>query len=83
MDVARGVHVIARHDGDYELEVSRQSDGGLIRRFNFVVEDGKIKPLAASQLGHEPAIDYVVPRVLKRGSNRDEFVEAIWLKRKN
>lgn len=72
-----------RNDGEYQLEVSRQSDGALIRRFDFTVADNKIEPIAATELGYEPAVDYIVPRVLKRGSNRYEFVEAIWLRRKN
>lgn len=69
-----------KQDGDYLIEVHRQSDKALIRRFNLTVKDGKIQPLAASELGHQPAIDYIVPRVTK-GSQRYEFVEAIWLKR--
>ncbi|HED54160.1 MAG TPA: hypothetical protein ENJ00_08160 [Phycisphaerales bacterium] len=67
-------------DGTYSLNVSRKSDNQLIRRFGFTVVDGKIQELPATKLGFEPRMDYIVPRVVKRGGNRYEFLPATWLK---
>ena len=66
-------------DGSYDLKVARASDGAPLRHFKFTVAGGKIQPLARTQLGFEPAIDFIVPRVLKKGSTGFEFVEAIWI----
>lgn len=67
-------------DGDYEIVVTRKSDGGVIRSFTYTARGGKILPLPNSALDYEPRIDYVVPKVTKKGSNKYEFVDAIWLK---
>ena len=70
------------NDGSYALLVNRRSDGQLLRRFEVVVEGGKIRQLAATELGFEPQVDYMVPRVIRPGANRYEFIEAIWLQSK-
>jgi len=67
-------------DGTYSLKVIRTSDNTLIRRFGFTVTDGKIEELPATKIGFEPRMDYIAPRVLKRGVNHYEFIPAIWLK---
>ena len=66
-------------DGQYDLKVARASDGAPLRHFKFTVAGGKIQPLARSQLGFDPAIDFIAPRVVKKGSTAFEFVEAIWI----
>ena len=55
-------------DGDYVLDVARASDGVKLRKFVFAVADGAIQPLPRTQLGFDPAVDYMVPRVTKKGS---------------
>lgn len=69
-------------DGDYELIVTRAGDGKEIRRFVYTAKDGKIGRLPQTDLGHEPRLDAIVPRVRKKGSTGFEFVEAIWLQQK-
>ncbi len=66
-------------DGTYVLDVARASDGAKLRKFVFAVADGAIQPLPRTQLGFDPAVDYMVPRVTKKGSTMFEFVEAIWI----
>lgn len=68
-----------QQDGQYELQVSRSSDGLKIRSFDFQVADAEIVRLERSKLGHEPATDYLMPRVLKRGATGLEMTEAIWI----
>lgn len=67
-------------DGDYTLDITRKSDGALIRSFKFTVADNKIEQLEATELDFDPHIDYILPRVTKKGANMYGFVEAIWLK---
>ena len=67
-------------DGAYEVRVTRKSDGKMIRSYDFDVAGGVITPLPQTQLGYEPASDYVLPRVLKRGATTLEMVEAIWIR---
>ena len=67
-------------DGDYTLEITRQSDDALIRSFKVTVKDGKIQNLPATALDTDPHIDYITPRVTVKGANMYGFVEAIWLK---
>ena len=69
-----------KEDGEYSIDITRKSDGALIRSFKCTVADGKIQPLESSALDFDPHIDYSAPRVIKKGSNQYEFVEAIWLK---
>jgi len=69
-----------KEDGAYDLEIVRGSDEAVIRSFAVTVEGGTIAPLENSAIDFEPHIDYVAPRVKKKGSNRYEFVEAIWLR---
>jgi hypothetical protein len=66
-------------DGDYKLDITRKSDGKLIRSFTVTVKDEKIENLPATKLDFEPHIDYIVPRVLDRGAGQYGFLEAIWL----
>lgn len=67
-------------DGDYEITITRDSDGAVLRRFEYTARDGEIQPLPETLPSHEPAIDYRVPRVTRKGSTGYEFVEAIWIK---
>lgn len=67
-------------DGSYTIEVTRNHDDALIRKFSFTVTDGEISSLPNVAIGFEPQVDYIVPRVTKRGANKYEFVEAIWFK---
>ena len=66
-------------DGAHEVRVTRVSDGKMIRSYDFDVAGGAITPLPQTQLGYEPASDYVLPRVLKRGATGLDMVEAIWI----
>ena len=66
-------------DGKYEIRVTRKSDGAAIRSYDFTVTDGKIQELPQTQLGYQPAIDYILPRVVKKGISSFEMDEAIWL----
>ncbi len=67
-------------DGDYSLEIVRRSDNQLVRLFKFSVSGNKIQPLAANQIGFEPHVDFIIPRVMEHGARKYGFVEAIWLK---
>lgn len=67
-------------DGSYTLEIKRQSDDHVIRRFTFTAKDGKIQQLPSTQLGFEPGIDYMTPRVMTRHASTYEFEEAIWIR---
>jgi hypothetical protein len=70
-------------DGDYEITITRKPDGALLRKFHFIAHDGKIQPLPETLPDHQPAIDYRVPRVIKKGSSGYEFAEAVWIKSNN
>lgn len=67
-------------DGDYVITVKRQFDNVVIRRFRYNAAGGAIALLPQTQMGYQPRTDYLVPRVIKKGSTGYEFVEAIWLK---
>ncbi|MCC5787964.1 MAG: hypothetical protein JJU33_14825 [Phycisphaerales bacterium] len=67
-------------DGEYELLVTRNSDGRLIRRFRFTAKDGEIEELPNTKLGYEPRIDYIVPRVPVRGVTTFRLESAIWIR---
>jgi hypothetical protein len=69
-------------DGKHELRVTRKEDGETIRTFPFEVAGGNIKPLPQTELKHEPAVAYIVPRVGKKNVNVFEMTEAIWLQGK-
>lgn len=66
--------------GEYTIEITRQSDNTLIRKFHFTSEDGKIQPLENSAMDFEPRVDYMVPRVTNRSTQNYDFEEAIWVK---
>lgn len=66
-------------DGQYEVSVTRQSDGYKIRSYDFDVVDGKIQEMKESQLGYAPATDFILPRVQKKGSTMLEMSKAIWI----
>jgi len=66
-------------DGDYEVRVMRRSDDAVIRSFRYEAKDGEIGRLDRTQLGYEPRIDYIVPRVTKKSWTTYEFAEAIWI----
>lgn len=69
-------------DGEHELRVTRQSDDSLLRAFKFTVAAGAMVPLPRTVLGHQPALDYLPPRVAKRNVNIFEVHPAIWLESK-
>ncbi len=66
-------------DGKYTLEITRNADDKLIRRFHVTVKDGEIQGLGASEMDFEPRVDYIVPRVTRKGGSTYGFVKAIWL----
>lgn len=66
-------------DGDYEVRVTRQPDGALLRSFDFEVANGAFVPHPRTVLGYQPQTDYIAPRVQKRGATSPELVEAIWI----
>lgn len=66
-------------DGKYEIRVTRQSDGAMIRSFDFKVVNGKFEEHPRTKLGYQPQTDYIAPRVQKRGSTTVELTEAIWI----
>ena len=66
-------------DGNYELKITRAADGAALRNFTFAVAGGKIQPLPRTQLGFDPAVDFIAPRVTRKGSTGYEFEEAIWI----
>lgn len=67
------------NDGLYELRFRRQNDGKMIRSLDFKVADGAIQQHPRSALDYEPRVDFIVPRVQKRGANNFEMLEAIWI----
>lgn len=67
-------------DGQYEVLITRQSDGEKIRSFDFDVEEGKIKPLPQTALDFEPRIDLVLPRVQRRNLSTFVMEEVIWIR---
>ena len=66
-------------DGDYEIKVTRIPDRTQLRHFVFTVADGKIQQHPRATLGFEPQVDFILPRVTKKGSTVYEFVEAFWI----
>ncbi len=66
-------------DGQYDLLIVRAEDRKPLRYFTFTVAQGEIQPLPQTQLGFEPASDFMVPRVRKRGSTGYEFEEVVWI----
>ena len=66
-------------DGDYELRITRRTDKKLIRNFRISVAQGKLRTIRRTELGYKPAINYIVPRVTRKGSTAYEFVEATWI----
>lgn len=66
-------------DGEYTLTVSRKTDDQAVRRFTFNAVDGAIQQMPNTALDYEPGVDYMAPRTTKKGSNRYEFVEVIWI----
>ncbi len=66
-------------DGIYELRINRLEDKVALRSYDFKVSNGAIEPHPRSKLGYEPHIDYIAPRVQKRGSSSLELEPAIWI----
>jgi hypothetical protein len=66
-------------DGTYEVEVRRKSDDAVIRTFHYTAEGGKIVALPSTELGFEPRIDYLVPRVGDRATQQYDFEQAVWI----
>lgn len=66
-------------DGTYEIQVTREADGKMIRSFDFRVSGGKFEPHPRTKLGYQPQTDYIAPRVQKKGSTALELEEAFWI----
>jgi hypothetical protein len=66
-------------EGIYELRVNRQSDKTALRSFDFKVVNGKIEGHPRSKFGYKPQVDYIAPRVQKKGATSLELTEAIWI----
>jgi len=69
-------------NGPHELRLTRQSDGAVLRSFAFTVAGNAIVPPKRTQLGYEPRLDFIPPRVAKKGANIFEVIEAIWLEQR-
>jgi len=67
------------NDGLYELRFRRQKDGQMIRSLDFQVLNGEIQQHPRAALDYQPRIDFIAPRVQKRGGNMFEMLEAIWI----
>jgi len=67
-------------DGSYELRVTRPEDGKMLRSYDFTVSDAKIQGIAQSALGTEPAVNFVLPRVLQSGTTTFEMVPCTWIR---
>ncbi|MEZ5597844.1 MAG: hypothetical protein R3E84_15900 [Pseudomonadales bacterium] len=70
-------------DGDYDVAVTRASDGASLRTFGFTVKDGRVQGLHRSATGYEPRPDYIMPRVLRPGATGLEMIEATWIQRRD
>lgn len=66
-------------DGTYELRITRSSDGAVLRNFRYTAANGKIQPMPRTEMNYDPRLDYITPRVVKKGTNVFEMTEAIWL----
>lgn len=66
-------------DGKYEIRVTRQADGAMLRSFDFNVVNGQFENHPRTKLGFEPQTDYIAPRVQMKGSTALELEEAIWI----
>jgi hypothetical protein len=66
-------------DGQYELRITRSSDGAPLRTFRYTAADGRIQPMPKTEMNYDPRLDYIAPRVVKKGTNVFEMTEAIWL----
>ncbi|MFA5633230.1 MAG: hypothetical protein WC997_17110 [Porticoccaceae bacterium] len=65
--------------GKYELRLERGSDNKVLRTFRFSTKDGRIVPHSRTDLKHNPATEFIAPRVLKKGTSSYEFVAVEWL----
>lgn len=70
--------ISALPDATYVLRVFRETDNAVIRTFAIDVMDGQVRQHERAVLGYEPAMDFIVPRVRRPGSNTVRFVEATW-----
>lgn len=66
-------------DGEYEISITRESDGQKIRSYDFDVVNGKIQSLVQSKLGYQQATDLVLPRVHNRAEHYYDMIEAFWI----
>jgi hypothetical protein len=66
-------------DGEYEIRVTRASDSEPLRTYAFSVADGNVVELDRAALDYEPAVDVLLPRVLRSGATGLEMVEATWI----
>lgn len=67
-------------DGAYNLRISRLPDGKVLREFEFSVTGGKMTQLPQTEIGYEPHIDYLMPRVDDDSEQiAMRMEEAVWL----
>ena len=52
---------------------------GTLRLGDFTVASNVITPLARTQLGFDPRLNFIPPRAAKKGSNVFEVIETVWL----
>jgi hypothetical protein len=68
----------AQPDGELLLRIFRSSDNALIRVFHLDMANGELQQHERAVLGYEPQMDFILPRVVRAGSNTYELVEATW-----
>jgi hypothetical protein len=68
--------------GSYRLTVELKETGKIIRDYSFSAAGGKLVPHPRTALGYEPHVDYIPPRVIRKGSSTYAFEEAFWIEAK-
>ncbi len=63
----------------YQLTVTRQSDGHVLRDFRFQSKDSALVPLSRSEIGHTPQHEYLAPRALLQGTQNYDFETVYWM----
>ncbi len=66
-------------DGVYELRINRMSDKVALRSYDFKVAEGKIEQHPRSILGYQPRVDFIAPRIQKKGGSSLEMTEVFWI----
>ena len=68
-----------RKSGNYKVEIQLVETGDTIRSFAFSAADGKFVPHPRTNLGYQPATEYMAPRAYARGFGGYEFMEVHWI----